>query len=542
VKPNPAAVLALWICLIFCARGDARTLLLVDDHHILYRSGTKRVFHPAKVHPDNPLIREDKAWEMAIAWTSVFRNPETGRYQLWYQAYGGGRDERKTHKCVVCIAESPDGIHFTKPELDHHDFNTNRKPFTGLYRKTNIVLIGDGGYGDRYANSVVFDPTDPDPNRRYKMLYTDFAKAEDGREWPGFFAAFSPDGYAWSKAPGNPILKTAYGGRGTQALFADEPAHTERWDKAKNFLRKTWPIPFSMSDAVDVFYDSPRGLWAAYGKCWIQGPDGGLAWKHAMARVESRDFLHWSKPMIVSTPDDSDRPDVEFHTSPVFLHEGVYFCLNQILSARAEAVGAKADQMHIELMTSRDGLRWDRPFREVPFIANESQDFSNGGIFTSSTPVVLKEEIRFYYGGYNSGAIGGGARLTDASQQSGVGLASIPLNRFAGIRPVAVSAQSTLKKTLKNVGQITLKPITLTGRTSITVNADASLGSVRVEVLNEDGYRIRNHTRDDAEVLRGDSLLHEVRWKHRTPADLPPGNYMLRLHLDNAEVFAVSVN
>lgn len=521
--------------------SPAKTLLLVDDHHVMYRAGTKRVFHPARLNETNPVIREDKPWEMAIGWTSVIRHAETGKYQLWYQAYAGGRDERKSHKCVVCLAESDDGITFTKPDLGVHDFKTDRKPFAGHHTATNIVLTGDGGYGDRYANSVVFDRADDEPSRRYKMLYTDFGKDSDGREWPGFFAAFSPDGIRWTKSPRNPLIKTAYGGRSWQPPFSDEVPYDERWDNGKNFLRKNWPIPLSMSDAADVFFDPNSQSWVVYGKSWLQGPDGGLAWKHAMARVDSKDFVTWSKPQIVAGTDDLDLPNSEFHTSPVFFHHGCYFSLNQILSARGEAIGAKADAMHIELMTSRDGIHWDRPFRAEPFIDNSRQEFSNGGIFTNSTPVFLEDEIRFYYGGYNSGTIGGGAKLTDPSQQSGVGFASIGLDRFAGIRPVALSAQSTLKRPLENIGQITLKPIDLSGIQKITINADASEGSVRVEILNEDGYRMRGFSKDEATPIIDDSVSHQVEWQTQTLSDLPSGEYCLRLHLENAEVFAITL-
>lgn len=519
-----------------------RHILFVDDHEVLYRSGTERRLHPATLNPSNPVIREEKAWEMAIGWTSVHRDSKTGKYQLWYQAYSGGRDARKTHKCVVAYAESADGVDFIKPTLGIHDFETERLPWNGKIDDSNIVLLGDGGYGDRYGCSVLFDQREKDPERRYKMLYTDFSKEPDGREWPGFHAAFSPDGIHWTKSPQNPLNRTAYGGRGLQPLFDDEVPATERWDKAKNFLRKTWPLPVTMSDAADVLWDPNSKSYVAYGKCWIQGPDGGLAWKHAMARVESKDFLKWSKPRIVSGPDEYDPPNTEFHTSPVFYHKGVYFCLNQILSARGEAIGAKADAMHIELMTSRDGLRWNRFFRDQPFIENGGQAFSNGGVFTCSTPVHLKDSIRFYYGGYNSGAIGGGAKLTDPSQQSGVGFASIPTDRFVGIRPVALSAQSTLKRPLKNIGQITLKPQSLAGVKNLMLNADASEGSIRVEILNEDGFRLRGFSKLDAVPLTKDSLGHTVAWKGKTLTQLPPGDYMLRLHLDNAEVFAMTLD
>ena len=434
-----------------------------------------------------------------------------------------------------------DGVSFTKPELGIHDFDGTRFGIEGRITGTNIVLLGGGGYGDRYANSVLFEPRDPDESKRYKMLYTDFSKESDGREWPGFHAAFSPDGIHWTKSPSNPLNRTAYGGRGLQPPFSDEDVYTERWDKAKNFTRKTWALPLSMSDAADVFFDPIGERYVVYGKAWIQGPAGGLAWKHAMARIESPDFLQWSKPHIVSGPDDRDPPNTEFHTSPVFFHKGVYFCLNQILSARGEAIGAKADAMHIELMISRDGFRWERPFRDEPFIAGREQAFSNGGIFTNATPVILAREMRFYYGGYNSGAIGGGKKLTDPSQQSGVGFASIPLDRFAGIRPVAVSAQSTLKRPLENIGQITLKPLDLGGIRKIAVNADATEGEVRLEILNEDGFRMRGFSKDEAIPMKGDSLAHVAAWKDKDPEGLPKGKYLLRIHLDNAEVFAVTL-
>ena len=45
---------------------QGRTILLVDDHDVLYRSGTERVLHPATRHPANPLILQDKPWEVAI--------------------------------------------------------------------------------------------------------------------------------------------------------------------------------------------------------------------------------------------------------------------------------------------------------------------------------------------------------------------------------------------------------------------------------------------------------------------------------------------
>src|SRR4051812_33483990 len=50
------------------------TRLLVDDHHVLYRAGTRRFLQPLRRHPTNPLIAgRDKPWEVAVAWCSVHR-------------------------------------------------------------------------------------------------------------------------------------------------------------------------------------------------------------------------------------------------------------------------------------------------------------------------------------------------------------------------------------------------------------------------------------------------------------------------------------
>ena len=65
------------------------TILFIDDHDILYRSGTQRVLNSPVRHHTNPLIKSDRPWETAIAWTSAYRDQHTGKYQLWYQGICG---------------------------------------------------------------------------------------------------------------------------------------------------------------------------------------------------------------------------------------------------------------------------------------------------------------------------------------------------------------------------------------------------------------------------------------------------------------------
>jgi hypothetical protein len=266
---------------------------------------------------------------------------------------------------------------------------------------------------------------------------------------------------------------------------------------------------------------------------WIDGPEGKTAWKHAMGRTTSQDFVHWTTPELVLAPDDLDLPQVEFHTSPVFYHAGCYFSPAQLLN-RAENGGV----IDIELLLSRDGLDWKRPFRDKFFLARAGgKAFESGSIFTNSTPVILDDEIRFYYGAYSMGA----TSADDGEQLSGIGMASIPRDRFAGIRPVPVSDQVTLKEPVENTGQVTLKALDLSQCVGFTLNADARAGEIRVELLTAGGYRMKGYTKDDAIPITGDNLRHSVAWKDRALEGLEKGKYLTRIHLHNAEVFAVDL-
>ncbi|MFT5090092.1 MAG: hypothetical protein ACI8PG_004468, partial [Planctomycetota bacterium] len=99
----------------------------------------------------------------------------------------------------------------------------------------------------------------------------------------------------------------------------------------------------------------------------------------------------------------------------------------------------------------------------------------------------------------------------------------------------------TQQQPLEQIGQVTLKPLELENCKGLTINADAQNGRVRVEVLDVQGRRLHGFSREEAVALEGDLLAHEVRWQERTLDDLGAGEYLLRLHLENATVYALSL-
>ena len=77
-----------------------------------------RVFHPMQKHPENPLIDMGKD---GPSWPSVLRDPDTGRFRLWYQANLLVEDPKPgaggVYRVGIAYGESDDGIHWRLPNL-----------------------------------------------------------------------------------------------------------------------------------------------------------------------------------------------------------------------------------------------------------------------------------------------------------------------------------------------------------------------------------------------------------------------------------------
>ena len=266
-------------------------------------------------------------------------------------------------------------------------------------------------------------------------------------------------------------------------------------------------------------HDRVRKRFVIYAKTWIDGPNGDRFWKRAVVRTESSDFISWSKPNLVIAPGDEDSGQI--HGAPAFFRHGIYFALVQRLNFGPFDRGGDGD-MPVELATSRDGIRWARDFRKELFLPTNPtpSTFDAGCLWSNSSPVFLRDEIRFYYGAYPSWS------ADVESVSSGIGFASLPRDRFVAIES-------------DEVGQITLKPVRLSD-SRLQINADARGGEVRVELLSSSGYRIPGFTKEDAVAINEDSVAHNVRWNEKQPGDAT-GEYQIRIHLKNAKLFALTI-
>lgn len=82
------------------------------------------------------------------------------------------------------------------------------------------------------------------------------------------------------------------------------------------------------------------------------------------------------------------------------------------------------------------------------------------------------------------------------------------------------------------VGIVETKPIRFSGR-HLFVNADASAGTIQVELCNASGEPLHGFGREDVRPLTTDDLRHRVEWDATADlSDLVGKAVVLRFHLD----------
>ena len=173
---NAYAVCLALFFLFACAglawlRAEDRVYFAFDDQSIPWQHNLKVTLVPAQKYAGNPVLRKGPPGAPdhghAVLYGTVIKDGD--KFRMWYL----GMIETELKKGQVsgwwrpmCYAESVDGMQWTKPELGLVDFNGNKR--------NNICLIeGDPFSLTRVDDflSVLFDPQDPDPDRRYKAVY-----------------------------------------------------------------------------------------------------------------------------------------------------------------------------------------------------------------------------------------------------------------------------------------------------------------------------------------------------------------------------------
>jgi hypothetical protein len=470
--------------------GDARVIhgkqLFIDNWMIDELNGAKKVLNRPVKHPANPVMRREKPWEHSIAYGAVVRDPRDGLYKMWYQIWS---DDKKAPVGSIAYATSQDGIAWEKPITD---------PRTG----TNLIVI-DPPEAWIAGAGVIVDPHEADPQRRFKMLYL----AQPTLKADSFSSsiAYSPDGMHWTADPHNPV------------------------------------IPYSDTQ-IAPYWDARLGRYVAYLRF---GPPN----TRIISRIESPDFLHWSPKVTVVNKCALDRPySTELYTMSAIPYEGVYVgLLNTYHGETIKPIPSDQpwmDRVDAQLVFSRNGVTWQRVLQDgamgvkdlererdwklaadqatfIPY-GEFQKDWDWGQIYPHHAPLVLDDEIRFYYTGMSG-------RHWDSyhndSTEFGVGLATLRLDGF-----VSVEAEGE--------GSLTTRPIVFFADT-LVVNANAEGGSIRVEALDADGGPIEGFTAADCAPIASDGVRHVVTWNENPDCHLLQARPIkLRFHLKDAKLYS----
>jgi len=354
-------------------RLSSGTYLFIDDHWIETTENVTRSLNQPVRHPKNPVLHADQPWEDGMVvlqpGTVIFDEPEK-LFKMWYEAPTNDRDRNPS--TFLCYATSRDGIEWQKPKIGLYEFQGS---------KNNNILFGAAQHGGNwFGHSVIKDNEDSDSARRYKAIFWDHSP----QELHGMFVAFSPDGVRWTRYSKDPVI----------------PA-------------------WQTSDTSSVMWDPKSREYVLFHKSPIHPV-------RKVARMVSKDFVHWEGGPVVLNPDAFDPSDTEFYGMSVFPYADRYLGLIWVFHTYLQRID-------VQLASSFDTLNWHRVlkrrvFLPLGYMKNDysGESFDSEMVFPASQVVHHRGQLLIYYSGFNQ-------THNFFNNKSGIGLATLRVDGFVSL-------------------------------------------------------------------------------------------------------------
>ncbi len=423
-------------------------------------------------HQDfTPVMVADRPWEQALGcYNTVIR--ENDRFRMWYDVLNSrGRQQAGSEwkGRFLCYAESTDGLHWEKPELELISFQGSKK--------NNIVAPSSVG-ADQQGGTVFRDDYAP-AEERYKLWTKYQASEEDRRQGitTGLWAMVSPDGWRWR------LLQEGY--------------------------------PLNRGNAADTqsvcFWDSDLGRYVGFVR--IKKFPKGRQRTCSVGLMTSDDFRNWTPAKTIFAADERDerapvpqgiperRPPVDFYVPGGMKIPGVpnaYIILpNAYYHWREDAFPSTMD---IRIAASRDLEHWRQPPDRDPFLRlGPDGSAAAGMIFATPHLVPVADELWIYYSGAGSDHRG------QQGDRSRTGIFRAVLRRDGFF-----SADAGYEG-----GTFTTPELVFAGR-RLELNMDGSAGGwLQVEIVETRGQPVPGFRLDEADIIRGNSVEKTVTWKGR---------------------------
>ena len=466
----------------------SRRELLVDDYLIASfgRDAGLRLHRPVA---QEVVLETDAPWEgNASGYVTVFRDESLYRmyYRGWHFSYDSGSLEWPRAE-VVCLAESSDGIRWTRPALGLVDYDGSRR--------NNIILDAR----DDSSPAINFAPfKDPNPAAPAEAKYKALA---NNRGYKGLFALSSPDGIRWTP-------------------MCDRPVITKGYFDSQNL----------------AFWDALRGEYRDYHRDFRHGRD--------IMTCASSDFLSWSEPEFVAYTPGRIAELYTNQVTPYYRapHIFVGFPARYVERPWSPAIEDLPEQEHRRMrsadherygaavtdglfMSSRDGHTFNvwpeafiRPGLRPVDNWTYGDNYQNWGLVTTRSPFAgAPDELSVYVSeGYWRG--------------QGVSLRRYTL-RVDGFVSLHAPASG---------GEMVTRPLRFSGRNLRLNFAASAAGSVRVEILHgQVDTPVEGFALGDCVELLGDDLDRSVRWTHGAGVERLSGEPVrLRFWLRDADIFS----
>lgn len=465
--------------------------LFLDATNLSYCRNIRREVVRPVLHARNPVLRREHPWEAShvAMYGGVHFDEARQRFRMWYNAFGASYYDQQ----MLAYAESEDGITWDKPLL-------SERRYPGHRGRTNILF---GPECNVHGPGVIPHP-DPDAAERWLLLFDSYPKfradaAQRGIHGRWSYTATSADGLHWAPDLGRP----AFGGKA-------DSAQCVLWDPQRRVFRA-----YSRLTTTDAFGQRIR----------------------TFRLLESADFANWGDPREVFRPDDQDgAPDTQLQQLAVSLYDGIYvgfatmFRISQYVvepGGRAIDEGIQVDST--QLITSRDGVRFERVAGRARVFEPAASGFGATGYRLAPHVLVHGDEIRIY--------------LSSNRSRSGrwkgleIGLATLPKDRFVALMPERMREPALVELAPMRYGDALLQLNACIGKA----------GHVRAEVADMNGNVVEGFSKKEAVVLTGDSLRHDLRWQRNgrdyglesiqeSPTQRP---VRLRLWLEQARIHAL---
>ncbi len=388
---------------------------------------------------------------------------------------------------VTCVAESSDGIQWTKPKL-------------GLVRirgssDNNVILAQIPQLLHNFAPVLDNNPAAA-PDQRYKAL--------GGTVRSGLVAFASSDGLRWRKLREKPVLTK-------QAVNA------------------------AIAAVSNMFDSENQAFWSPAERKYVMYFRVAKEKVRRIARADSDDFLNWGNIQLMEyrRTDGSPAPVEHLYTNqthPYFRADHIYISIAaRFMPGRQVLTPAEAAAIHVNpayfrdtsdaiFQTSRGGNVYDRTF-----LSSYIRPGIGARNWVSRTNYPALNVVQ-------TGPTEMSVYLNQDYAQPTAHLQrySIRLDGFASVNAPY------------DGGEMLTKALTFSGNRLMLNFATSAAGGIRVEVQDADGKPIAGYSRAESVELIGNEIERAVRWKGGNDLGRLAGRPVrLRFVMRDADLYAL---